>query len=803
MIKLPELLIPVGGEKQLYAAVENGADAIYLGGKLHNARRFAENFDDDTLKRSLEYAHIRGVQVYLTMNTLIGDSELQEAVDAVGKAYENGIDALIVQDLGFAQLVRKYYRDLPLHLSTQGTIYNSEGVRFAEQLGFKRVVLARELSIKEIQTITRNTDIQIEVFIHGALCISFSGQCLMSSIIGGRSGNRGKCAQPCRLPYQLVKSDGTCFSDKSYLLSPKELCGIELLGQLIESSVTSLKVEGRMKSPEYVAAVTKIYRKYLDLYAQNKGCSVAPQDYKTLMQIFNRKGFTTGYLEKKQGADLISRERPKHWGVYLGKVISHNQKTKKWIIELEDDLSVGDGIEVVSEGLPGNIITYMENKGEQVFSGHKGEKVSIGSLSGNINKNDSVYKISDKALNKEMQESFSGKIFRKVPVSASFRAEVGQPLSIQIADIEGHTVQAESCYVTEAAVKRAVSEEEVRTQLMKTGGTPFIIENLIVKSGDNIAVPLSEINALRREALSRLEDIRKIPYINRKAAKVEIPHLNTKKISQGYEFSVFLFDWNAEQIRGASKAARIYIPLNVLLDDKHTTDIMTLKNADKKIFAWLPAVTRGLYDDMLRKNAARISKFPLDGILIGNPGQYEIFKDSDIPLYGDVSLNLYNSFSVLQFSELGLKGIALSHELTFEQIKKISKPQFLEIEATVYGRIPLMTSEYCPIGAAGEIDFGCRRCKKGNYYIEDRMGVKFPVIGSEIDCRATILNGDKLFVSDLVKPLADAGVDILRLYIHDESKEEIENLLEIFTENKGMPRREDVRYTKGHYFRGV
>ncbi|NLD47499.1 MAG: U32 family peptidase, partial [Clostridiaceae bacterium] len=324
----PELLAPCGDQDAFKAAVENGADAVYLGGRLFNARQFAANFDSEKLKEASDYAHVRAVNVYLAMNTLMSEGELGKALEFLQEAYLAGIDGVIVQDLGFAALVRKAFPDLPLHASTQMTIYNIEGVRTLEKIGFKRVVLARELSLEEIGSICTETGLEVEVFAHGALCTGYSGQCLMSSIIGGRSGNRGKCAQPCRLPYELEGENPNRNSsiNRGYYLSPKDLCTVGLLGEIAATGVKSLKIEGRMKSPEYVATVVRIYRKYLNRVFEKGKLSVKyaidEQDLSDLLKIFNRGGFSEGYFKGKTGKDMMSYEKPKNWGVYLGDVIT-------------------------------------------------------------------------------------------------------------------------------------------------------------------------------------------------------------------------------------------------------------------------------------------------------------------------------------------------------------------------------------------------------------------------------------------------------------------------------------------------
>lgn len=814
MKQQPELLVPVGGIQQLYAAVENGADAVYFGGKLFNARQNAVNFDLDDLKSALEYSHIRGVNVYLTMNILISDDELAEALNFVGQVYVLGIDALIVQDIGLAKQINKYFPDLPLHLSTQGTTYNLEGVKFAKKNGFKRVVLARELSIKEIAEITKNSTTEIEVFVHGALCISYSGQCLMSSMVGGRSGNRGKCAQPCRLPYQIGKiGHDLVKAEKGHYLSPKDLSGLNLISQLIKAGITSLKIEGRMKSPEYVAAVTKVYRKYIDLSLENKNYTVDAKDQKTLMQVFNRGGFTTGYLEKKQGTNLISRERPKHWGIYLGKTISYDKRMCKATLKLEDNLSIGDGVEIVNEELSGNIITSIECKGNRIKDATSGELVTIGSLKGGIYPNQKVYRISDKSLNKTLQATFSGKKnIRKFPLKATFTAKIGFPLIIEISDNDGNYVVSESDYITEEAINRAITNDEVLKQLNKTGSTPFEFSEIDVKIDNNASIAVSELNAIRRNALNKIEELRKNRYLNREIPKIELSAKQHNNLLHTNKLSLYLYKWNCNLVNTLMKADRVYIPFQSFVKSENVDTINKLKNSGCEVMPYLPPVTRGKYDKFLKSKLNQLSSTELEGILIGNLSQLEILKKSNIPLYGDYSLNIFNSKSVKTAVELGLKGITMSHELTLKQIKNINIKD-IEIETTVYGRIPVMTSEHCPIGA--ELNYKnnevCGLCKKGDYYIRDRINKDFPIVCDPIDCRCTILNADKLLVPNVIDELKTSRVNTFRLYIYDENPEDIEELIKLFNERiiKGKTKKEDVLsnmssgFTKGHYFRGV
>ena len=342
-----DLLSPVGDFECLKAAVQNGANSVYFGADLFSARAYASNFSLEELEKAIIYAKTRGVKTNLTLNTLIKDNEFNDAFELAKKAYEFGIDAIIVQDLGLAKHLIKYFPDLDIHASTQMSIHNLQGVLEAEKLGFKRVVLARELSIQEIEYICNNSNIEIECFIHGALCISYSGQCLFSSMIGGRSGNRGKCAQACRLPYEFLENDKKI--DAGHLLSPRDLCGLDFIPALINAGVTCLKIEGRMKNPEYVATVTRIYRKYIDLAESNGKYIIDENDRKILLQVFNRGMSSTGHLSNAPNENLVFKEKPNNMGLFLGKVEKYN-KNKGYInVKLQEPIEIGDTIALEKE----------------------------------------------------------------------------------------------------------------------------------------------------------------------------------------------------------------------------------------------------------------------------------------------------------------------------------------------------------------------------------------------------------------------------------------------------------------------
>jgi putative protease len=722
-MKLPELLSPAGDMESLRAAVENGADAVYMGGRNFNARRNAANFCDEEFVEAMRYAHARGVNIYITMNTLVSDAEMPEAVAAAGLAYEAGADALIVQDLGFASVLRKHIPDLPLHLSTQGTVYSAEGVRALAPMGFARVILARELSFSEIEKAVRGSMTPVEVFAHGALCVCYSGQCLMSSMIGCRSGNRGLCAQPCRLPYKLGGAQG-------YLLSPKDLCTLGLLPELAGRGVAALKIEGRMKSPEYVAAVTRVYRKYLDLIAAGGEYRVDAADLQDLLLAFDRGGFTEGYLRGGPGAALIARKKPP---------------------------------------VP-----------------------------------DEVRRAAVRALEARAQASFTGAPRRKVGISGRFAAKAGEPMRLEVWDGGGNRAEAACATPAEAARRLPLSAETAREQIKKTGGTPFEFTDIAVEVDGRAAAKLSELNALRRDALAALESIRAGRYSGRRAGEWAASPPGPPAAPAQPSLSLYLYRWRGELADALHLAARVYAPFADAVRGRVRMD-----RRPKELMAWLPPVTNGGMDGLIREHAGRLKDLGLDGVLTGNAGHIEMLGDCGLPLWGDASLNIFNGWALRAYAGLGLKGITLSHELTMAQIAALPDCG-IEKEAAVYGRLPLMRSAYCPAGSeapGASAGKACGRCAGGGAYgLVDRTGACFPIVCGPGDCRCTILNADILHVPPLAARLADAGVSALRLYVYDEPPEEVARLLVLYRkalagEIPGGPLGRG--FTKGHYFRGV
>lgn len=503
-----DLLSPVGDFECLKAAVQNGADSVYFGADLFSARAFANNFNLEELQKAIEYAKIRCVKTNLTLNTLIQDNEFEDAIKLATKAYKFGIDAIIVQDLGLAKKLIELFPDLPIHGSTQMTVHNLNGALALQDLGFKRVVLSRELSSNEIEYICKNTDIEIECFVHGALCISYSGQCLFSSMLGGRSGNRGKCAQPCRLPYELLEGEEKINS--GHLLSTRDLCGLDYLPFLIQSGVSCLKIEGRMKSPEYVATVTRIYRKYIDLALSNKPYVVDKKDRKELMQVFNRGMSSSGHLNHEPNKNLVFKEKPNNMGLFLGIVEKYHQKKGHITVKLKENITIGDTISLENESGSYTVSELMENH-KNILETKIGQLVTLGRMKGNIKSGDKIYKMSSKTLSTAAKESYK-KENRKIGLTAHIRIQKSRPITIQITSCDNIQLYKDLDitysldYIPEEAKNRPLDTETVIKQISKTASTPYEFKNIEVDLDDNLFLPkLSILNELRRAALDHVQ----------------------------------------------------------------------------------------------------------------------------------------------------------------------------------------------------------------------------------------------------------------------------------------------------------
>ena len=690
-----ELLSPAGGFDSLIAAVQTGADAVYMGFGAFNARRSAKNFTDEEFASAVSYCHLRGVRVFLTLNTLLTDRELVQAADALKKACAMGVDAILVQDWGLLTLAREVVPDVPLHASTQMSLFTLGGANEAAALGMERVVLARELNRNEVREICAGCPAEIEIFIHGALCMCYSGQCEMSAVVGERSGNRGACAQPCRLPYGV---DGPCRG--GHPLSLKDANLSAYLAEMAEMGVACLKLEGRMKRPEYVAVITGIYRRLLD----EKRRPTA-EEARQLEQAFSRSGFTDGYWLGKKGPQMFG--------------------------------------------------TRPENTPEP------------------------------KELFAEARAQYeNGRENRKIPVNLRLTVRRGEPVQLSgVCAVKGGVSTAMALGDTpEEARNRAVTAEELRQRLSKTGGTVFTADRVEIELDEGLMVPASVINGLRRELLDELAARREdIPH-RRVLEAAALPEAPEPPKAMRFTCSVL----KAQQVTAAllaEKPAIVYVPIEELeqLD-------AGLNWGETELCAVLPRVFRTADEPVLRQLLERHPE--ATAVAVGNLGHLPIVRGLGRTLRGDFGLNIFNSRALLFWREQGLSSATASFELRWQQVRDLNK--HLPCEAIVYGRLPLMVMENC----VTRCNVGCTH--GAGSVLTDRTGAQFPVTCG-YGCRCEIQNSRTLFLAD--KPeLHRCGLTYGRLRFTTETPEQCAAVLRRYKDG-GDWAPDDM--TRGLFYRGV
>ena len=672
-----ELLSPAGEINSFKSAIENGANAIYMGTANHNARVMANNFSTDEYIDCIHYAHIRGVKVYLTLNTLIYESEIEDAMKLLIKLYSHGLDAVIIQDIGLLNVIRNVLPNIEIHASTQMSVHNLKQVKYMESLGFSRVVLARELTLNEIEYIRKNSNIELEIFIHGALCVSVSGQCLMSSMIGSRSGNRGKCAGPCRLKYSIFENEKNIYSDR-YLLSKKDIFGLDYVHKLIDIGVTSLKIEGRSKSPEYVGLVTDKYRKCID-------SSIDEDDRKELHQMFIRTGESTGYFEKVQAKESISENTPKNTGLKLGNILAVKNEYVK--VKLDEDIDLHDGIEVLSKGrIVSTIVTCIKN--EKFVTVNKEMKkdniVWLGDLSKKVESGDVIYKTSSSKLNEEYKNKLT-KINRKTLVNGTINIQSNKNINMKV-KLNEKVFNVNIEYIPQVSVNKPVDEEYVFNQFSKTIDSSFEFTNLKYNIEDNLFVPISKLNELRRKVIDKLKDSFLVnidvnssynkldEYISRHNKLVN--KLSDGKINRTTNNSLFVYNYSSKLESKYISDENDIIYLNI--SDIHKNE---LKNIDivskyinkKDVYVYIPNVVLAKLDKYIEGNLERIVKLGAKGILLGNIGYLNmctLLKEKySLTIIADYSLNIANTYAAVFLKEKGIDKISILPELDEYEVK--------------------------------------------------------------------------------------------------------------------------------------
>ena len=800
-----ELLAPVGNFECLKAAVQNGADAVYLGALDFNARAGATNFDSDELKNAVEYAHIRNVKVHLALNTLIKNNELESALSLASFAYEIGVDAIIVQDLGLAKILIKSFPKLPIHASTQMSVHNLEGALQAERLGFSRVVLSRELSLDEINYITRNSNVEIECFIHGALCISYSGQCLFSSMVGGRSANRGKCAQACRLPYELLEDNENSI-DKGYLLSPRDLCGLDHLGNLINAGVTSLKIEGRLKSPDYVATVTRIYRKYIDLYLKNRRFKVDDKDRKDLLQVFNRGGFSSGHLEEFPNKNLVFKEKPNNMGIYVGNVANFDSNKGHIKLNLLEPVAIGDTITFEKENTRYTISELMVGN-SNIRRGSIGQVVTMGRMKGNIHLSDKIYKLSSKSLSDFTIATYENIEAKKILLSCKIVVKKDSPITVKVKTIKnsGHyqdiIINITSDIYPIDAINQPITKEKIIEQFKKTNNTPYEFSKFDISLDENLYIPkVSSLNGLRRKVLEELESsvIKRLTRVQTELKLKNVQVENSVDKPETKKISLLLNTLNLEfNYKKLENVDRVYIPVTYFSMSKYESVLNTI-TSKFKTYIYMPTIMKTNYKNIFMNTiASALSSFKIAGFVVSNLSAFTLLKPfkKDYDFIGNYTLNVFNDYSASELNNLGLSTVTLSPELNKSDIDNICNG--IDSELIVYGKTPLMNIKYCLLGSANQCYPECpNKCSCSHkYYLKDRMGFCFRVIPDNVQTITTIYNAK---ITSLA--CSDLNINYARIDIIDE---DIDTINQIIKTTRSGNRLEGSDYTSGNINREV
>ncbi len=796
-----ELLSPVGDFECLKSAVQNNADAVYFGANLFSARASVKNFNLAELEQAIKYCKIRGVKTNLTLNILIKDNEISDAFELAKKAYEFGIDAIIVQDLGLAKQLITAFPDLPIHGSTQMSVHNLQGALELQSLGFKRVVLSRELSIEEIEYITQNVDIEIECFIHGALCISYSGQCLFSSMIGGRSGNRGKCAQGCRLPYELIENEEKVI-DKGYLLSPRDLCALDYIPRLLNCGVKCLKIEGRMKNSEYVAIVTRIYRKYIDLAKSGKPYIIDEKDKTDLLQAFNRGNFSVGHLDSHPNQDLIFKEKPNNMGLLVGHISKYNSSKGLITLSTNQPLQIGDTVSLEKETGTYTISELMSNN-NNLKQAHSGDLVTIGRMKGKIKVGDKVYKMTSKTLQCEALASFENDVQnKKIPLNCEINIQKNSPISMRVrsaSNLELYKKLNIYCQIDTIPVdaqKHPLEKEKVISQISKTTNSLYYFKNIKIDLEENVFLPnIKSLNELRRTALELVEE-----YATSKVtrtSKSTLSELNLSSVSSNTQNISLLLNTLSSEINYAEleSISNIYLPLKYFTL-KNYSQIISLLSQKFNVYIYMPTIIKANYRNLLVTNIENtISKYNIRGFVISNISNIKLleqYSSNDFDFVANYSLNIFNKYSINELINLGIKRFTISPELNKETINELAT--MTNQELIVYGRTPLMNMNYCPIGNSNHCYPTCQaKCSTENkYYLKDRMNFKFPLIPDKIQTVSTLYNSKTTSIS----PNDFSNIRSLRIDILEESTlSEIQNIINTV---KSGNRFEGQNYTNGN-----
>lgn len=733
-LKKHELLVPVGNYESLIAAINSGADAVYLGGKKFGARAFADNFTDEVMLDAIKLCHLYGVKIYVTINTLIHEDEFDEALNYIDFLHRAGVDALIMQDVGLIHVAHEMFPNLEIHASTQMHNHSEESLAFLEKLGVKRVVFAREMPFDYLNSI--DTKLEKEVFIHGSLCICYSGQCLFSSLVLNRSGNRGMCAGLCRLPYSILENGKNINTEGNYLLSPKDLCSFNDFKKLMDSNIVSFKIEGRMKSAQYVSVVTRIYKKLMNQYENGEEMRINDEDYELLQSIFNRE-YTKGYLFE-DNPNLINNLAPNHLGIKIGKVI--NITDKKIKIKLTKDIHQFCSIRFKESNKGINLNFIYDEKDNLVNSAKAGDIIYLDNFF-DLKKLDEVFlTMPVMKLDKE--------VTKKIPVSVELYARIGEKLSIKISDginethIEGQTI--------EKAKNAPITKERIIEAIAKMGNTPFKLDNIIINMDDDIFICVSNLNTLRRSALESLGAIRE----NKKTAYQKNAYHKKVVDHKKHSNCINILARTKEQI----KACKTLGIKNIIVEDKSLLEEGFIYKVPRDKMHHDYA-----YENLLVTDYASLDKY------------------KNMP--ADSSLNVFNHHAFNYLKEYA-QSIMLSNELSIDDIAKIMQhyENNVNAEVLVYGREELMIMKHCLLKDNISKQKICNCCQNGRKYeLEDRNKEKYPILNNYETHSTVILNYKVRNLVNDMPLLKKAGINNFRIELYDETYEQTIELVKNFT----------------------
>ncbi len=782
MEKRVEILSPAGSYESLKAAIAAGADAVYIGGSRFGARAFANNLDEEKLLEVIDYVHLHGRQIYLTVNTLLKEHELKnELYDYLLPYYRQGLDAVIVQDIGVMQFIKEHFPDLPIHASTQMTITNVLGAEFLKKQGADRVVTAREMSLAEIEEITKGTDIEIESFVHGALCYCYSGQCLYSSLLGGRSGNRGQCAQPCRLPYK-VNGD----KNSQYVLSLKDICTLEYIPELVESGIYSFKIEGRMKKPEYVALVTAMYRKYVDLYLEKgkAGFKVDPKDREKLMDLYNRGGSHGGYYHTRNGREMLSLTRPNHAGVPALKVVRQNGKsvTVKALV----DIHPGDVIEMPDGQETFTFANTVKTGQNTTFTTHKKQNFANNQVLNRTRNEQLLTEVNRDIISRKVKEKINGKLSLSVGETAKLILYYGD-VSVEV---EGAVV--------EAAMNQPMDSVRIDKQMRKTGNTEFEFDNLDIEVTGNIFMPMQNLNELRRSALELLEELILASY--RRVEPERISYKTYESIRNAESIlSVYVEEKEQyEEVLLSDVVKRVYLDINAGIQADKA--IEKAKECGKEIFLGMPHVFRKNARDVFEKEYDSIVSAGWDGMLVRNYEGYEFLRRHG---YGEKIVTDYNVYQFNQYAKAfwnqeGVESTTAPLELNYKELGEVGLENS---ELVAYGHLPMMVSAQC----VKKTTEGCKK-QKGRLTLKDRYQKDFVVKNNCDFCYNMIYNTAPVVLTDQKREILDLNPKAIRLHFTIEDRKAVKNMLRLYEDvffNNGKEREPDIEFTRGHFKRGI